>query len=56
MNDNGYQASVKRLGVNDSFVEHGTQKELYKECGYDSESIYKALKAMSGKRLLSKVS
>lgn len=55
MTDNGYQASLKRLGVNDSFVEHGTQKELYQECGYDAESIYKALKVMADKRVLSKV-
>ena len=39
MIDNGYQANVKRLGVPDTFVEHGTQAELYKECGFDADSI-----------------
>jgi len=54
MADNGYQADVKRLGVPDSFVDHGTQAELYKECGYDAEAIYSAVKSMVVPRLLSK--
>lgn len=37
--DNDYKASVKRLGVPDRYIEHGSQKELYKECGYDTEAI-----------------
>ncbi len=41
MCNNGYTAKIKRLGVPDSWVEHGTQQELYKECGYDKEGIYK---------------
>ena len=32
MADNGYQAQVKRLGIPDAFIEHGTQDELYAEC------------------------
>jgi len=39
MSDNNYQASVKRLGVPDKWVEQGTQQELYKECGYDKVGI-----------------
>ena len=39
MADNNYQAQVKRLGVPDQYIEHGTQAELYKECGYDAEAI-----------------
>jgi 1-deoxy-D-xylulose-5-phosphate synthase len=46
MNDNGYQATTRRLGVPDRFIEQGTQQELYKECGFDADSIYKAVKAM----------
>lgn len=30
---------VKRLGIPDQFVVHGTQKELYKLCGFDAEAI-----------------
>lgn len=30
---------IKRLGVPHKFVEHGTQEQLYRECGYDAEGI-----------------
>ena len=46
MCDNGYQAEVRRLGIPDYFVEHGTQEELIRECGFDSDSIVKAVKEM----------
>jgi len=54
MCDNGYQANVKRLGIPDSFIEHGTQTELYKECGIDADNIYKVIKSMVIPRVLSK--
>lgn len=47
MADNGYQAQIKRLGIPDEFIEHGTQQELYKECGYDSESIAATIQEMA---------
>jgi len=37
--DNGYSLSVKRLGLPDRFIEHGTQAELYHEIGLDAEGI-----------------
>ena len=40
MADHGYSARVKRLGIPDKIVEHGTQPELWSECGYDAEAIY----------------
>lgn len=40
---------VKRLGVPDSFVEHGPQDVLRKEVGIDSEGIVKAAHEMAGK-------
>ena len=40
MNDNNYQAEVQRLGIPDAIIEHGTQLELQKECGYDVDGIY----------------
>lgn len=46
MADNGYEASVKRLGIPDRFVEHGTQTQLYNECGYDTASIVETVKLM----------
>jgi hypothetical protein len=33
---------VKRLGVPDRFIEHGTQEELRKICGFDQEPIARA--------------
>ena len=44
MCDKGFNAEVRRLGVPDYFVEHGTQEELYRECGYDSEGIELAIR------------
>lgn len=46
MVDNGYNAKIKRLGIPDRFVEHGTQEQLMSECNYDVESIIKEVKTM----------
>jgi len=50
MADNGYSAQVRRLGVPDRFVHHGTQEELYAECGYDTEAIRATVKQMMAPR------
>lgn len=42
--DHDINIKVKRLGLPDRFVEHGTPDELYKICGLDSESIEKVIK------------
>jgi 1-deoxy-D-xylulose-5-phosphate synthase len=47
MSVNGYKADVKMLGIPDSLVEHGTPKELYRECGYDAQGITEAVRAMA---------
>ena len=39
MANNGYKADVRILGIPDRSVEHGSQKELHKECHYDAEAI-----------------
>lgn len=39
----GYKGNIIRLGMPDSFVEHGSCGELYAECGMDAESIKKLL-------------
>ena len=44
MSDNNYSASLKRLGIPDRFVEHGSQEELICECGYSWEDIVKDIK------------
>ncbi len=46
MVDNNYQAQVKRLGVPDEYIEHGSQSELYLECGYHENDIYELAKNM----------
>ena len=46
MADNNYTATVKRLGVPDKFIEHGTQDELYNECFYNADAIVKTVKSM----------
>jgi 1-deoxy-D-xylulose-5-phosphate synthase len=49
MTDNGYKASVRRLGIPDYFVQHGTQEELIHECGFDADGIVKTVREMLGK-------
>lgn len=44
MSDHGYNSEVRRLGIPDYFVEHGTQDELYRECGFDAEGIEIAIR------------
>jgi 1-deoxy-D-xylulose-5-phosphate synthase len=39
MTEQGYKAQVKRLGMPDRYIEHGTQEELYAQCGYDTAAI-----------------
>ncbi len=39
MAKNNYQAEIKILGIPDRIVEHGTLKELYRECEYDAQAI-----------------
>lgn len=43
MADNGYNPLIKRIGLPDSFIEHGSINELYQLCGLDEESIYNEL-------------
>ncbi|MGE0561285.1 MAG: 1-deoxy-D-xylulose-5-phosphate synthase [Flavobacteriales bacterium] len=51
MADNNYKATVKRLGVPDKFIEHGTQNELYNECFYNVDAIIKTVKSMAQQSL-----
>jgi 1-deoxy-D-xylulose-5-phosphate synthase len=47
--DQGCHLPVRRLGIPDRVVEHGTQDQLYKECGFDAEGIAQAVREMSEK-------
>jgi 1-deoxy-D-xylulose-5-phosphate synthase len=43
MSDNNYSVHVKRLGIPDSFIEHGTPEELYAMLGLDEDGISKSI-------------
>ena len=43
LNDNGIETPVVTLGIDDTFVEHGTVAELRHICGYDVEGILRAV-------------
>lgn len=44
----GYSATVRILGIPDQIIEHGTLKELQRECGYDAPAIVAAVREMAG--------
>jgi len=47
--DHGQHLPVRRLGIPDRVVEHGTQDQLYKECGFDAEGIARAVRELGAK-------
>ncbi|HEX4851965.1 MAG TPA: transketolase C-terminal domain-containing protein, partial [Puia sp.] len=46
-----YQASVKIMGIPDQFIEHGTPKDLQKECAFDSAGISQVVREMMGTKI-----
>jgi 1-deoxy-D-xylulose-5-phosphate synthase len=44
MNQNGYKADVKIMGIPDRLVEHGSPKELYSEIGLNAQAIAEVLR------------
>lgn len=53
--DMGYKNQVKRLGIPDVVIEHGTQDQLHKECGMDKDSIVKLCAELLGKTIEKKL-
>jgi 1-deoxy-D-xylulose-5-phosphate synthase len=47
MNEHGYKATVKIMGIPDRLVEHGSPKQLYEEIGIDANAIAALLREMS---------
>ena len=43
MAENGYNPTIKVLGIPDKFIEHGTPEELYRVCGMDKESVLRTI-------------
>jgi len=52
MNEHGYKADVKILGIPDRLVEHGTPKQLYAEIGLDANAIAATLRAFMKDKVL----
>jgi 1-deoxy-D-xylulose-5-phosphate synthase len=48
INEKGYKAELLRLGLPDNFIDHGTQEELHKLLGLDSEGIQNNIKIFYG--------
>ena len=46
MAQHNYTAQVKMLGIPDRLVEHGTLKELHRECNYDAQGIVETVREM----------
>ncbi len=46
MAQHNYAAQVKMLGIPDRLVEHGTLKELHRECNYDAQAIVETVREM----------
>ncbi len=46
MTDNNYSAEIKRLGIPDRFIDHGSLQELHAECGFDNKGITSAIYEM----------
>ncbi len=48
MADQQYSAKIVRLGIPDEYIHHGTQKELWADCGYDKNAIIASTKEILG--------
>ena len=51
MNEHGYKADVKIMGIPDRLVEHGTPKQLYDEIGIDANGIAQTIRAMAAVKM-----
>jgi 1-deoxy-D-xylulose-5-phosphate synthase len=51
MADHGYNAKVKRLGIEDRFFEHGSQDQLFTEAGFNVNDIAATAEEMLAAKL-----
>ena len=51
MNEHGYKADIKIMGIPDRLVDHGTPKQLYAEIGLDANAMAALLRKMMEKKL-----
>ena len=52
MNEHGYKADVKIMGIPDRLVEHGTPKQLYDEIGIDANGIASLVRSMAETKVI----
>jgi 1-deoxy-D-xylulose-5-phosphate synthase len=45
MSDHQYHVQVKRIGIPDIFIDHGSVEELFRDYGLDQQGIYQTVKA-----------
>ena len=56
MVDQKYNSEIVRLGIPDEYIHHGTQEELWKDCGFDAKAIVKAVEKMLSIKVVEKKS
>ena len=56
MSDQKYNSEIVRLGIPDEYIHHGTQEELWEDCGFDKKAILKTIKKMLSISLVEKKS
>jgi 1-deoxy-D-xylulose-5-phosphate synthase len=54
MADQGYSSQIIRLGIPDEYIHHGTQEELWADCGFDKNAIVQTVKKTLGITALEK--
>jgi len=45
-NANNYKATIVMLGIPDTIIEHGSPRDLHRECHFDAESIAQAVRKL----------
>ncbi len=55
MQQHNYKNDIIILGIPDHIIEHGTPKELHRECGFDADAIADAVREMMGEKISSSV-
>ena len=55
MNANNYKAEVRILGIPDRIVEHGTPKDLHRECNYDATAIAETVRVVMKQNIAEKL-
>jgi len=52
--EHGFKTEIRRIGIPDRFIDHGSIEELYAECGMDVQSIVQTATQMIGSKVIFK--